>query len=121
VSDDRPTRALRLRPSPAASRRASRSSDGTRLASASFDRTLRLDPRSGTPLGRPFTGHTGRLTALAVSPDGHRVVTASEDRTARIWNVDFHDWVSAGCAIVQRNLSADEWQQYLERTCPGLP
>ena len=33
-----------------------------------------------------LTGHTGPVIAVALSPDGTRIVTASGDRTARIWD-----------------------------------
>ena len=32
-------------------------------------------------------GHEGTVTSAAFSPDGSRIVTASYDRTARIWDV----------------------------------
>jgi WD40 repeat protein len=32
-------------------------------------------------------GHESRVLSAAFSPDGARVVTASDDRTARIWPV----------------------------------
>ncbi|MFF3322648.1 helix-turn-helix domain-containing protein, partial [Streptomyces sp. NPDC002889] len=34
---------------------------------------------------RPLIGHTGEVTAVAVSPDGHTVATGSRDRSARLW------------------------------------
>jgi WD40 repeat protein len=40
-----------------------------------------------THLGRKtLHGHTGEVQAVAVSPDGRRVVTGSNDQTARVWD-----------------------------------
>ena len=33
-----------------------------------------------------LSGHDGRLASAVYSPDGNRIVTASEDKTARIWD-----------------------------------
>ncbi|WP_433723829.1 NB-ARC domain-containing protein [Actinoplanes sp. CA-051413] len=35
---------------------------------------------------RTFTGHTDRITALAVAPDGSWIATGGGDHTVRIWN-----------------------------------
>jgi WD40 repeat protein len=44
------------------------------------------DTRTGKVV-QTFRGHTGRVSSASYSPDGTRLVTASEDRSARIWEV----------------------------------
>ncbi len=62
------------------------SPDGTRVVTASGDKTARLwDARSGKPLGEPLR-HEGDVVSAQFSPDGTRVVTASRDNTARLWD-----------------------------------
>jgi WD40 repeat protein len=59
--------------------------DGSWLASASNDRTVRVwDPATGTPR-HTLTGHTDTVSALAVAPDGSWLASASNDRTVRVW------------------------------------
>lgn len=44
-----------------------------------------------TPRGelvRTFEGHTKPVFSVAVSPDGKRVLSGSEDRTARVWDLE---------------------------------
>ena len=42
----------------------------------------------GGPLIRTLEGHTERVTAVAVTADGCRAVSASEDRTLRLWDLE---------------------------------
>jgi WD40 repeat protein len=62
------------------------SPDGSRVVTASWDKTARVwDGRTGQPL-MPELRHNGVVWSAAFSPDGSRIVTASADNTARIWD-----------------------------------
>ncbi len=64
------------------------SPDGKRLASASYDETIRLwDAETGLPIDR-LTGHKNIIWSMAFSPDGRRLASGSDDKTIRLWDVE---------------------------------
>lgn len=72
------------------------SPDGKWLASASWDRSVRLWPLAG---GKPrvFNGNAMNVNGVGFSPDGTRLISAGYDATVRIWALD-------GRSIAVRNL-----------------
>ena len=63
------------------------SPDGTRIATASWDRTARIwDAKSGQEL-LVLRGHSGEVTGVAFTAHGTNVATSSTDRTTRVWNI----------------------------------
>ncbi|MGA5041533.1 AAA family ATPase [Streptomyces capoamus] len=67
------------------------SPDGHTLATASYDRTVRLwdvtDPHRPAPLGKPLTGHASWVSSAVFSPDGRTLASAGDDGTVRLWDV----------------------------------
>ena len=63
------------------------SPDGTTIATASYDKTVRLwDAATGQPLGKPMK-HDGWVVSVVFGPDGTKLATASCDTMARLWDV----------------------------------
>jgi WD40 repeat protein len=63
--------------------------DGTLLASASYDHTIRLwDAQNRKLVGEPLRGHSQEIYRLAFSPDGRTLSSASGDHTVRLWDVE---------------------------------
>ena len=63
------------------------SPDGAMLASASWDRTLRLW-RLEDGAASALEGHRQNVNGVAFTPDGKAVVSAGYDATVRIWPLD---------------------------------
>jgi WD40 repeat protein len=85
---------------------ASFSPDGARIVTASVDGTARVwDAASGKELARlahesdvrsafgvRIVAHEGSVRSAVFSSDGARIVTTSDDNTARVWDAARHLW-----------------------------
>lgn len=71
--------------------------DATLVLTGSVDQTARLwDATNGVNIatfgpqftsGQLVSGHANSVSGVAISPDGTLVATASDDRTAKLWNI----------------------------------
>ena len=101
------------------------SPDGKYLATASDDDTARVwEATGGKEVAR--MNHEDSVLSVAYSPDGRYLATASSDKTARVWLLWPEDLVDEARSRLTRNLTYQEWQQYLpdepyRKTCPNLP
>lgn len=66
------------------------------------------------------------VNTLIFSPDGRWLATASSDSKTRLWHIELAELKALACNLVGRNLTFDEWQQYLSNydyphTCSRFP
>jgi WD40 repeat protein len=72
----------------ACARSCSFSPAGTRIVSASSDRTLKIwDAQNGKEIAT-LTGHTGQVTSCAFSPNGAQILSGSYDRSLKLWDAE---------------------------------
>ena len=60
--------------------------DGTRMASASRDQTVKVWDMKTYQEVISLRGHTDTVRAVAFSPDGTQIASASLDGTLRVWD-----------------------------------
>ena len=91
-----------------------------------LDDTARIWSAGGNAESIALRGHEGDVTSAEFSPDGKRVITASNDDTARVWTVDGDLLAEMACARAGRNFTRDEWARFFpgkpyRATCPEWP
>ncbi|MDM8518432.1 adenylate/guanylate cyclase domain-containing protein [Anaerolineales bacterium HSG6] len=104
------------------------SSDGQMLVSSSDDNAIRLwDLTNPTADPKVLLGHSNDVLDVVLTADKQLIASAGEDNSIRLWLTNLNTLVYLTCQQVQRNLSAEEWTEYLRddyayaQTCPELP
>ena len=75
-------------------------------------------------IGAPLV--TGQAVAsLAFSHNGAILASGDGGGTVQLWQASVAAWVQRACQVANRNLTLQEWQEYLgsasyHATCPGL-
>ncbi len=75
------------------------SADGSLLAGAGFDGTVRLWDRPGGQISAVLRVRAGRVRAVAFSPDPRLVASAGSDKTVRVWDLDCREPILASDVI----------------------
>ncbi|WP_315792061.1 AAA-like domain-containing protein [Fischerella sp. JS2] len=94
------------------------SPDGQKLASASWDKTVKIWRRDGKLL-HTLHGHTDGVWSINFSPNGKMLVSASRDKTVKVWRVEdgrelltlpHKDWVACvGFSPDSKMVAGMEW------------
>jgi hypothetical protein len=90
--------------------------DSQRLVSGSYDDTARIWFLEGAPrvASVRLVAHTDTVSVLAISGDGHWLVTGGDDDLVMVWSLWVDELVDLACRTAGRNLdnSREEWQRY---------
>jgi len=87
------------------------------LASGDRTGTIHLwDLNTGFQIGDPLLGPDGWLTGLHFADDTTILASNRENNVTMHWTVDTDDWVDLACRIANRQMTENEWRQFLPNT-----
>ncbi|NML64391.1 hypothetical protein HHL22_04150 [Hymenobacter sp. RP-2-7] len=97
------------------------SPDGKLLASCSADWTIHLWDTATMLDQQPpvvLTDFGGWVMSICFTPDGKRLIGSSADRTVRIRTIDMPDMYNQVARQLTRQLTQEEWEQYVGKDIP---
>ena len=94
------------------------SADGTQVATAGADGTVRVWEAATGRLDTVLRGHERAVIEAHFSPDGSRMASLDDSGMIRVWTLDVDELVDLARSRLTRDLHDDECLQYLLRpTC----
>ena len=98
------------------------SPDGTRVASAGADQTIKLwDAHTGQEIAT-FNSHEGGVVTVVFSPDGSRLASGGHDKTIRLWDTASGQEISTlrGHADTIQCVAFSIFRKRIEHSCRTL-
>jgi WD40 repeat protein len=87
------------------------SPDGTKLATFFLSIISIWNTQTGKEMQRLETDNF--VSDVAFSPDGKTLIVRRLDGNSSIWHLDSSDLINEACSRLPRNLTLEEWHQYL--------
>jgi WD40 repeat protein len=100
--------------------------DGKLLVSGSNDGAILVWDVANRQLIGQLRGHSAAVRSLAFRPDGKALASGGADQRVMLWDFDLESWKRRACSVVNRNLTREEWAQFIgdkakyHASCPGV-
>jgi WD40 repeat protein len=90
------------------------SSDGRMLAVGGLAENVASlwDVASGTQIGARLSVGS-RAISMDLSSDGRRLLMTAANGEGAIWDIDPQSWAERACAVANRTLTREEWEEFL--------